>query len=151
MFGTLPPFNPVSPSAVHRLCSAEWPSVLVSASSSPCGLSKGGRFAGQGGREGGGGLRRPRTPPFAHGQRIQSDLTATAKATGCSTRPCGSENLLVSQVSSLARLRKVAGTDERSCQDIITAGSLSPNEFLPTTEHEQRRHKFVSTAQRASG
>lgn len=50
------------------------------------------------------GLQSLHKPPFALGQRIQSDLTATAKAAGCSTRRCGSENLLVSQVNSLARL-----------------------------------------------
>lgn len=50
------------------------------------------------------GLQSLHKPPFALGQRIQSDFTATAKAAGCSTRRCGSENLLVSQVNSLARL-----------------------------------------------
>lgn len=49
------------------------------------------------------GLPSLRKPPFAHGQRIQSDFTATAKAADCSTRRCGSESLLVSQVNSLAR------------------------------------------------
>lgn len=56
------------------------------------------------------GLQSLHKPPFALGQRIQSDFTATAKAAGCSTRRCGSENLLVSQVNSLARLEWGGGT-----------------------------------------
>ena len=64
--------------------------------------------------------------------------------------PVAVKNPLVSHVSSLARLGKVAGRDERSCQDIITAGSASPNESLPTAGHEHRRHKFVSATRRAS-
>lgn len=55
------------------------------------------------------GLQSLHKPPFALGQRIQSDFTATAKAAGCSTRRCGSENLLVSQVNSLARLEWEGG------------------------------------------
>lgn len=49
--------------------------------------------------------------------------------------PVAVKKLLVSQVSSLARLGKVSEKDARSCQDIIIAWSVSPNEFLPITGH----------------
>lgn len=64
----------------------------------------------------------------------------------------GNENLLVSKVSLLARLwGKVAGADERSCQEIITAGSLSPTKSPPMYGRPQGRHKYLTTGQGVVG
>lgn len=131
-FGTLPPFNPVSPSAWHCFCSAGWQSTLVSASCSPCRLSKGafqyGRTAGR------------VSGVAAHGRLHTVNVSnriplPRRKLTLLVPKgdPVAVKKLLVSQVSSLARLRKVSEKDARSCQDIMIALSVSPNEFLPIT------------------
>ena len=152
----------MSPSAVHRLCSAERPSppwlsagsplTPLSQSPSPlCGLSDRGPSVRSSRRPGVSGVHPPPHTAASHTVNVSNRSPLPRRRLLVAVRdPVAVKNPLVSQVSSLARLGKVAGTDERSCQDIITAGSASPNESLPTAGHERRRHKFVSATRRAS-